>query len=453
MKKINLFLCYGIALILFGCASAKKAELNSGSDPEAAVAEVTRTMLRAEDKQSDLLSPKEYLQGADFLNRAERGLSAGHKKEIILDNAAIAKAYFQDSMIQAGVRSANASRILHARKASLNAGLRGSIELLAELDDVDKDLRSETDNFEDVLDPKEFSEIQKKYFSLEVKAVQFTELDGVRRAIKKSSRKNAEDLAPNSLVNAMLDLNEAENFIAQSPRNPGIHKKAVNIAIESSVLLLDVMDVILNAKGTPENIALKIVKQNRQLGMLSKNVGLLEKDLKATKSNLETTQSSLTQTEGALKSQEEALKKSSTQVKFQKAMEQAGAYFSEEEASVYQQGNKLIFRLKKINFSSGTSIIPATSKPLLSKVNDIIKPLGAEMVVVQGHTDSVGSADINKNLSIKRASSVANYLASFAGGYKIGYLGFGETRPIASNETKEGRAINRRVDLVVTAKK
>jgi outer membrane protein OmpA-like peptidoglycan-associated protein len=446
MKKINLFLCYGLALILFGCASAKKAELSSGSDPKAAVSEVTKIMLRAEDKQSDLLSPKEYLQGADFLNRAERGLSAGHKKEIILDNAAIAKAYFQDSMIQAGVRSANASRILHARKASLNAGLRGSIELLAELDDVDKDLRSETDNFEDVLDPKEFSEIQKKYFSLEVKAVQFTELDGVRRAIKKSSSKNAEDLAPNSLVNAMLDLNEAENFIAQSPRNPGIHKKAVNIAIESSVLLLDVMDVILNAKGTPENIALKIVKQNRQLGLLSKNVGLLEKDLKATKSNL-------AQTEGALKSQEEALKKSSTQVKFQKAMEQAGEYFSEEEASVYQQGNKLIFRLKKINFSSGTSIIPATSKPLLSKVNDIIKPLGAEMVVVQGHTDSVGSANINKNLSIKRASSVANYLASFAGGYKIGYLGFGETRPIASNETKEGRAINRRVDLVVTAKK
>ena len=446
MKKINLFLCYGLALILFGCASAKKAELSSGSDPKAAVSEVTKIMLRAEDKQSDLLSPKEYLQGADFLNRAERGLSAGHKKEIILDNAAIAKAYFQDSMIQAGVRSANASRILHARKASLNAGLRGSIELLAELDDVDKDLRSETDNFEDVLDPKEFSEFQKKYFSLEVKAVQFTELDGVRRAIKKSSSKNAEDLAPNSLVNAMLDLNEAENFIAQSPRNPGIHKKAVNIAIESSVLLLDVMDVILNAKGTPENIALKIVKQNRQLGLLSKNVGLLEKDLKATKSNL-------AQTEGALKSQEEALKKSSTQVKFQKAMEQAGEYFSEEEASVYQQGNKLIFRLKKINFSSGTSIIPATSKPLLSKVNDIIKPLGAEMVVVQGHTDSVGSANINKNLSIKRASSVANYLASFAGGYKIGYLGFGETRPIASNETKEGRAINRRVDLVVTAKK
>ncbi len=446
MKKINIILCYGFALILFGCAGAKKAELTSGGNPKAAVAEVSKIMLRAEDRQSDLLSPKEYLQGANFLNRAERGLSAGHKKEIILDNAAIAKAYFQDSLIQAGVKSANASRILHARKSSLKAGLRGSILLLEELADVDKDLRSESDNFEEALNPKEFSEFQKKYFSLEVKAVQFRELEGVRNAIRKSSKNDADDRAPNTLVSAMLDLNEAENFIAQSPRNPDIHMKSVGKAVDSSVLLLDVMDVILNAPGTPENIALKIVKQNRQLGVLSKNVGLLEKDLKVTKSNL-------TQTEGALKSQEEALKKSSTQVKFQKAMEQAGQYFSEEEASVYQQGNKLIFRLKKINFSSGTSIIPAFSKPLLSRVNDIIKPLGAEMVVVQGHTDSVGSANVNKNLSIKRASSVANYLASFAGGYKIGYLGFGESRPIASNETKEGRAINRRVDLVVTANK
>lgn len=453
MKKINIILCYGIALMLFGCASAKKAELTSGSDPAAAISEVTNLMLRAEDKQTDLLTPKQYLQGSDYLNRAKRGLSSGHKKEMILDNAAIAKAFFQDALIQSGVRSANASRILYARKAALTAGLRASDTLLAELMDVDDDLRGETNDFEESLEPKEFSEFQKKYFSLEVKAVQFRELDGVRNAVQKSKNKNSDDLAPDSLRMAMLDLSEAENFIGQSPRNPNIYENSVDKAVESSVLLLDVMDVILNAKGTPENIALKIVKQNRELGVLSKNVGLLEQNLKTTQSSLETTKSSLSETEGALKQQEEELKKSSTQIKFQQAMEQAGEYFSEEEASVYQQGNKLIFRLKKINFASGTSTVPESSKALLSKVNEIIKPLGAEMVVVQGHTDSVGSAELNKSLSTKRASSVATYLASFAGGYKIGYIGYGKDKPLASNETKEGRAINRRVDLVVTAKK
>jgi outer membrane protein OmpA-like peptidoglycan-associated protein len=453
MKKINIVLCYGLALILIGCASAKKAELTSGSDPKAAITEVTRIMQRAEDRQSDLLSPKLYGQGTDYLNRTKRGLSAGHKNEQILENAAISKAFFQDALLDSGVKSSNAPRILYARKAALNAGLRNSDSLQVEMADLDDDLRDDTDEFTSVLKPEEFADFQKKYFSLEVKAVQFRELDNVRNAIKNAASKNAQDVAPNSLNSAMIDLKEAENFIAQSPRNPDIHKKSVDIAKESSVLLLDVMDVILNARGTPENIALKIVNQNRALGVLSKNVGLLEESLKTTQSNLATTQSSLMETEGTLKTQQQELEKSSTQIKFQQAMEQAGEYFSEEEASVYQQGNKLIFRLKKINFASGTSTIPNTSKPLLSKVNEIIKPLGAEMVVVQGHTDSVGATELNKSLSKKRASSVATYLASFAGGYKIGYIGYGEDRPIASNETKEGRAINRRVDLVVTAKK
>ena len=215
--------------------------------------------------------------------------------------------------------------------------------------------------------------------------------------------------------------------------------------MESTALLVGVMDVILNAKGTPENIALRIFKQNQELGLLSKNVGTLE-------ANLKTTKSSLTETESALKLKNEALEKSSTQVRFQNAMDEARIQFSEDEASVYQQGSKLIFRLKRMNFASGASTIPMASKPLLSKVNDIIKTLDAKIVAVQGHTDSVGSGDLNLKLSTQRAISVANYLASFVGGYKIGYIGYGSSRPIASNETKEGRAINRRVDLVVTAK-
>ncbi len=134
-------------------------------------------------------------------------------------------------------------------------------------------------------------------------------------------------------------------------------------------------------------------------------------------------------------------------------MDEAVKQFSEDEASVYQQESKLIFRLKRINFLSGAATIPAASKPLLTKINNIIKTVGAEIVAVQGHTDSVGTAELNASLSTKRAVTVANYLASLSGGYKIGYIGYGESRPIASNETKEGRAINRRVDLVVTAKK
>ena len=461
MKKIKLILCCGLVLMLFGCASAKKAELTSGDNAKAAVAEVTKVMQTAEAEQSDLLSFKEYSKGMDYLNRAKRGLDANYHKDSILENAAIAKAYFQDARTQGGVRSSKAVRILRARKSSIRAGLRNSEKLVVELADVDDDLRGETNNFAKTMEPKEFSEFQKQYLALEVEAVQFRELDTSKQAIQYVIKRDADDLAPKALRTARLDIKAAENLIAQSPRNPDIHQNSVKKALESTALLVGVMDVILNAKGTPEHIALRIYNQNKELGVLSKSVGSLQANLNSTKSSLEASQSSLTESEEALKLKEEALKlknealkQSATQVRFQNAMDEARVQFSEDEASVYQQGSKLIFRLKRINFTSGTSSIPMESKPLLEKVNDIIKTyLEVKIVAVQGHTDAVGADDLNLKLSTQRAISVAKYLASFAGGYKIGYIGYGESKPIASNETRQGRAINRRVDLVVTAKK
>lgn len=467
MKKFKLILCSGLALALLGCASAEKAELVSTDNLEAAVSEVTVLQKEANIVQADLLSYDEFVKGSDYLAKAQRGLSGNYQTEYILENAAWGKAQFQQALKNSQARTPNAFRILEARQSSLDAGLKDSEDLTYALANIDEDLRDETDDFSRALEPKEFSEFQKEYFALEVEAVQFRELDAVKKAIEKAASQDAEDLAPESLRSALLDVSEAENLIAQSPRNPKVHENSVTWATESAVLLTEVMDVILNAKGTPEDIALKIVQQNRDLAKLSENVGSLEQNLKSTQSSLKekegvleqqnqelaSTRSNLQETESALLLQNQELEKSSTQIRFQKAMDQAVQEFSDDEAAVYQQGSKLIFRLKKMNFASGTSTIPASSKPMLSKVNDIIRFVGAEIVAVEGHTDSVGDAELNKSLSTKRAISVANYLASLAGGYKIGYIGYGESKPIATNETKEGRAINRRVDLVVTAKK
>ncbi len=468
MNKINLVLCHSLlALTLFGCASAQKAELASTDDLETAVSEVASLLKEADVVQADLLSYKEYMKGSGYLAKAQRGLSGNYQSDYIVENTAWGKAQFEQALKNTEARTPNAFRILEARKSSLDAGLKSSDALAKALADVDEDLRDETDDFARALEPKEFSEFQKKYFALEVEAIQFRELDAIKIAIQKAIRQDAGDLAPETLRAALLDVSEAENLIAQSPRDPRVHQDSVTWARESSVLLTDVMDVILNARGTPEDIALRIVQQNRELAKLSENVGSLEQNLKSTQSNLmekegvlkqqnqelQSTRSNLQETESALLLQNQELEKSSTQVRFQKAMDQAVQEFSDDEAAVYQQGSKLIFRLKKMNFASGSATIPTASKSMLMKVNDIIRFVGAEIVAVEGHTDSVGADELNKKLSTQRAISVADFLASLAGGYKIGYIGYGESKPIASNETNEGRAINRRVDLVVTAKK
>lgn len=454
MKKLikSLSFIIVIAVLFTGCSSPRKAGLASANDPEKAIAEVTKIMTTAQQNQLDVLADDAYSKGSDYLADAKRGLKQGDSNEETLNNAAIAKAFFQDARKIAKHRKSSARRILNARKSALRAGSRKSEILIESMIEIDDDLKSETNQFSKKLSPEDFSEFQKKYLALEAKAVQFSQLNSANQAIKQAIENDAKDLAPKSLRTASLDYKNSMNIIAQSPRNPKIYNKSVNGALSSATQLFDVMNVIMGAQGTPEHIAVQIVKQKRSLGELSSNVGKLQANLKSTKQTLQEKEGKLKKTEGALKSQEEQLARVSTQVRFQKAMDEARKVLPQNDALVYQQGNKLIFRLKRINFRSGTAAIPNASRPLISKVDSIIKKLDAKKVIVQGHTDSVGSAKINKKLSAKRATAVANYLFSLKGGYKITFSGFGESSPIASNETEAGRATNRRVDLVVSVK-
>jgi len=69
---------------------------------------------------------------------------------------------------------------------------------------------------------------------------------------------------------------------------------------------------------------------------------------------------------------------------------------------------------------------------------------------VGGHTDSSGSASYNQKLSVERAKSVANYLLQRnVPSSRLRVVGYGESSPIASNKTKEGRAENRRAELLI----
>jgi outer membrane protein OmpA-like peptidoglycan-associated protein len=453
---------------MFGCASSGPAEIVPMATLKAAFSEAADLKQKAESMQADLLAYDEYTNGIKYLDKAQKGLTDDYNSDYIVESTNRAKNDFQQAIELSATRQKNAPDILQARKASLGAGLKNSPALLKALAKVDDKARDVTDDFSRALNPQEFSRFQKEYLSLEVQAVQFRELNAVNQSIQKAENDDAEDLAPKALNAAMLDVNDATNLIAQSPRDPAVYEQTVNEAIASSVLLTDIMEVIANAKGTPEAVASKIVMQNRQLGALSKNVGELEQNLQTTQSDLtrkegalemqseelKTAKSNLQQAEGTLKMQDVALSRKSTQVRFQNAMNEAVKELPADEAEVYQQGNNLIFRLKKINFPTGSSVVPPASKPLLLKINKIITTMvGAELVVVEGHTDSVGADDLNQVLSRNRAISVSNYLASLAGGYKISYVGYGKSKPIADNDSPEGRAINRRVDLVVTASK
>ena len=141
-----------------------------------------------------------------------------------------------------------------------------------------------------------------------------------------------------------------------------------------------------------------------------------------------------------------------------------GAYMDAQEAELRQQlqgtgvqvqrnGDQLdLIMPGNITFNTNQYDIRADFFPVLDSVSQILYKYTDTRLQVTGHTDSTGARDYNYNLSNRRASSVANYLA--ARGVDQSRLitqGVGPDRPIASNDTESGRASNRRVELQIVA--
>ncbi|MBA3392634.1 MAG: OmpA family protein [Deltaproteobacteria bacterium] len=105
--------------------------------------------------------------------------------------------------------------------------------------------------------------------------------------------------------------------------------------------------------------------------------------------------------------------------------------------------------IDKIQFEIGKADLKPISFPILDEVVQVMKDnKQIELVTVEGHTDSTGSAELNRTLSQGRAESVVKYIASK--GIKKDRMdpkGFGPDRPIADNATEEGREANRRVEF------
>jgi len=102
-----------------------------------------------------------------------------------------------------------------------------------------------------------------------------------------------------------------------------------------------------------------------------------------------------------------------------------------------------------INFDTGKSIIRDESKPVIEQIVEMLKANPELKLSVEGHTDNAGSSESNKILSVERAKSVlAAIVSQGVVADRLSASGFGQDKPVADNSTEEGRAQNRRVELV-----
>lgn len=127
----------------------------------------------------------------------------------------------------------------------------------------------------------------------------------------------------------------------------------------------------------------------------------------------------------------------------------------QEIAKVKEESRGVVITLSgSVLFATGKSDLLPIAKEKLDQVAKALVSQGFKAIVVQGYTDSRGSASDNQTLSLKRAQSVRDYLTTQQiPADKITAEGLGASKPVASNDSPEGRAENRRVEIVVTPDK
>lgn len=119
---------------------------------------------------------------------------------------------------------------------------------------------------------------------------------------------------------------------------------------------------------------------------------------------------------------------------------------------VERQGNDIVLNMpNQVTFGVDSSELSGEARQALNDVTAVLRQYPETRISVAGYTDSTGTQDYNQRLSERRAAAVGDYLVQ--GGVesqRLSRVGYGESRPVASNDTQQGRAQNRRVEITVT---
>lgn len=255
------------------------------------------------------------------------------------------------------------------------------------------------------------------------------ELADARVAYKKAQGSSASQMAPADLQTAKEALDRAERQFSdegneQSTRDLAyVAQRKAELAMIQAQLVSASRDKDAAQQGLLDTATMTAEQRNAQL--------------QQTNQNLQRTNAQLEQERTARAEAEKRLKD---------AMARLNAF-----AAIKEEPRGMVITLPGgVLFESGKFALLGTAQEKLNQVADALLQNRDATMVVEGHTDSQGDPKMNQKLSEDRAKSVRDYLVSRGiASDRITSAGFGQDRPVADNKSAEGRANNRRVEIVV----
>jgi len=440
--------------------------------------------IRAVDAQGELLAPNSFRRSMDSFRKAEEIAEDGGKRERVrelLAQSSIGFAQVEDTSLRARELLAD---VIAARRDAESAGARSADNDLWM--DGEAELRAATTRLERNRDADiaKYREKAVQYFrQAELGSIETTLFAEAQRQISIAEGLRASRVAPKGFAAAEALLLEARTTLAQDRYDTDQPRDNATLAthnalraqyIAQSARQLDRGDITLEDFVTTWEKELanlgdlidQTVHFDRGPGEAGSVLGNAVTDLLLSRSRLEEQVAEQQRYAIALQQEIETLQndlggQSQARARLQAELERQGklkdkvrlveSLFKPAEAQVLRVQDRLVLRMVGVTFGSGQSVLERRHHALLGKVRKALAEFPDAPIIVEGHTDSHGADAANLDLSKARADAVMRYLLS-GGGMATELLtavGYGETQPISSNESPEGRQKNRRIDVVL----
>jgi len=438
----------------------------------------------ADAADAKLLAPRAYERGQKEYSDAEYALERGRNIETVRSNASDAARYFNEAAEKASLAKTKFAQVLKSRQDAANAK---SPELSTEIWQQAQRKFGEAIRLMERGDLKNASrreiEATSLYRDAELVAIKAQYLTETRRLLADAERARVGRYAPITLGRAKQLLADADRELNENRYDTDLPRslaREANYEAKHAIYLSEVVRQVRDKKLTAEQLILQWEDPLRQISGVADIVPDMEvghSDLTAELvaffedqrnklqeleqenadddiriADMEEEMRALDERLGGATAERAALvQRLEAQARVKQQFEQVEKLFSSDEARVFRQGESVILRLVGLSFDSGASQIKPQNFDLLAKVEKAIDIFPRSELIIEGHTDSHGGDDLNQKLSQERAESVQQYMinAMRIPTYRLIATGYGETRPVASNETEAGRARNRRIDIVI----
>ena len=451
---------------------------------ESLFSETDALYAEAREADAELLAPRGFERGVKAYESAEEALDRGRNVETIRDRLADAREHFSAAIEAATLSRPTLDVALGTRR---DARAADAPALSAPIwEDAEGKLSDAIRVLErgDLRTGKRYAaEAESLYRDAELGAIKTRWLSETRQLLAEAERARVGRFAPQTLARSLELLGQAETELNENRYDTDLPRSLAQQANYEARHAIYLAEVVRQVRDDDLSVEALVLRWEASLATVAAAADVvpdmatggtaLAEQLSGLVTTLREERQALTQ---ELAASEQRVAEMAEEIRLldeklggataertalmqrvqrqERIREQFGTVeqmFTRDQALVFRAGDAIILRLVGLSFASGSATIEPAAYPLLEQIEKAIDVFPRSSIVIEGHTDSYGSDASNARLSQERADAVMQYMlnAMRIPSSRLSATGYGESRPIANNETREGRARNRRIDVVI----